>query len=230
MKGTFKTNKLFFPVLIFCMIVSYFYLKLAGVNELTIMYETIFGERSLTTILLKTIFLMMVLLLQYFNIEYIIYYIDNSEHLVIRYESKAKHLFSLLKGIFWNTALFLILLFVTWFLLEFYFNKNFKLYTLNLNTFITVAKAYLFWMILVLLQILFLINFTKTTTYFILNGIVFGIVIFAPNQIPFKIIKLNFYGLQEAWNSVVFCLIFIFILIFLIKKLNEKRELRNHED
>ena len=113
MIGVFRyINPFFLLTLLGSIVVGYLYLSSTGINDPTIIYQTLFGGKPLHAILLQSLFVMMFTLLQYTLIDYIVYYIDNSDHLSVRYGDKANWLKALLTGALIITATFVVLFYV----------------------------------------------------------------------------------------------------------------------
>lgn len=107
-----------YVILLGSTLISYVFLKASGLNDPLTMVLTIFGGKPLSSPMLQGLFVMLIFLLQYVCIDYIVFYIDNSEPLSIRYGSKNNWLKALLKGTSALLFVFLVLLYFVWVLLD----------------------------------------------------------------------------------------------------------------
>lgn len=230
MIGVFKYIKPFFLIaLIICFSISYLYLKNTGVSDLITMIQTMFGGKPLYGIMLKSLFIMIISLLQYTLIDYIAFYIDNAESLFIRYGNKIAWLKALLKGALMLTALFVFLLFAIALILNIFSSYFNNVQFINMNTIEILVKVYLFCTIAVFTNIYLLLKFTKTSTFMIMSGISIIIAITNYHQVPLSILPLSSSPIISLIN-MFFCLFIIVILVILIKNNIVKKELSSHEN
>lgn len=230
MIGVFKNIKpSFFPILM-GILISYGYLKMMGINDLTTMFQTIFGGEPLNGIMLKGLFIMIFSLLQYINIDYIIFYIDNSDSLSVRYGSKNTWLKALLKGILIITAVFVILIYLVWLLLDVALSSSKVLQSLNINIIVVIGRIYLFCIITILVQICLLLMLTKTSTYMIMGGISIFLAMTSHYKGAFLNILPQFSSPSITLLNVIVNIVFALMLVVLIKRINRKKELSSYEN
>ncbi|CAM3124244.1 hypothetical protein PASE110613_17630 [Paenibacillus sediminis] len=231
MISVFKHVKPFFLIILLgSILASYSYLKSIGISDLTTMYQTIFGGKPLNGVLLKSLFVMIFSLLQYTLIDYIVFYIDNSDNLSIRYGNKNDWLKALLKGALIITAAFVILFYLIGLLFNIV-SGNFDVFqTINMNTVGVIARVYLFCTIAVFAQIYLLLKFTKTSTFMIMGGI--SIFLAMTNHYQ----ALAFYILPRSSSpmitllNVVESIVLAIALIALIQRRILKKELSSYEN
>ncbi|BBI33865.1 hypothetical protein [Cohnella abietis] len=231
MIGVFRyINPFFLLTFLGSIIVGYRYLNSTGITDPTIIYQTLFGGKPLHAILLQSLFVMMLTLLQYTLIDYIVYYIDNSEHLSVRYGNKAKWLKAFLKGALIITAAFVILFYLIG-LLFYIVSSDFKVaQTINMNTVGVIARVYLFCIIAVFAQIYLLMKFTKSSAFMIMGGI--SILLAMTNHYQDS----AFYILPRSSSPIITLLdvlvsiVLAIVLVALIQRRSLKKELSSHEN
>src|SRR4030095_708216 len=154
-------NPLFLITLLVSILISFSFLKSTGISDVTTMIQTMFGGKPLNGILLKSLFVMIVSILQFTLIDYITFYIDNSETLFVRYGNKNDWLKALLKGILIITAAFVVFFYLIASLFDIISSNFTGIQTINMNTVEVIARVYLFCIIAVFAQIYLLLKFTK---------------------------------------------------------------------
>lgn len=230
MIGVFKSIKPSFLTILMGTLISYGYLRMKGSSDLTTMFQTIFGGKPLNELMLKGLFVMICLLLQYINIHYIVFYIDNSDSLAVRYGSKNSWLKALLKGIFIITAAYVILFYFVWLLLDTALSSSKVYQTLNINTIVVIGRIYLFCIITILVQICLLLKLTKTSTYMIMGGISIFLAMTSHYQGAFFFILPQVSSPSITLLNVIANIVFALLLVVLIKRINRKKELPSYEN
>lgn len=213
-----------------CVLISYGYLKIIGNDDLTIMYQTIFGGKPLNGIMLKGLFIMTFFLLQYIHIDYVVFFIDNSDHLSIRYGSRNAWIKALLRGTFIITLFFVLLFYSLWLILDLVFNNSNFSEVLTITTIGVIGRVYLFSIITILLQISLLLKMTKTNTYMIMGSVsVFLTMISQYNSILLNFLP-QFENSLNTFLNVSVNVLFALLLISNIKRISRKRELLSYEN
>lgn len=207
-------------------LISYGYLKMIGINDLPTMYQTIFAGKPLHGIRLKSLFLMVVLLLQYVHIDGISFYIDNAESLFIRYGSKSGWLKHLFRETSILTAMFVLLFYLIWLLLEVIFNKSDIIPFTTVATLVLIARVYLFCTIITLIQIYLLLKWGKSSTFMLITAISIFLAIISRYQGSIISVLPQPYSsslvtLLHAIGNILLACLFIAI----IKKVIFKKEL-----
>lgn len=230
MMGVLKSIKpLSIAILLGSILISYGYLKIMDIGDLTTMYQTIFGGKPLNGIMLKSLFIMVFLLLQYIQIDYIAFYIDNTDSLFVRYGSKGNWLKALLKGTAIITAVFVILFYFIWLLLDIVLGHSDVIQSINMATIGVIARIYLFCTIVVLVQIYLLLKLSKSNTFMFMGGI--SIVLAMTSHYQDSAVSIL---PQSSSSSITFLnavgnILFALILAVLIKKISFKKELSFYE-
>lgn len=230
MISVFKNIKPSFFTILICILICYGYLKMMGGSDLTTMFHTIFGGKPLNGVMLKGLFVMVFALLQYTHIDYIVFYIDNADSLSVRYGSKNDWLKALLKGTLIITAVFVIMFYFVWLLLEFALNSSKVLQALNINTIVVIGRIYLFCIITILIQICLLLKLTKTSTYMIMGGISIFLAMTSHYQGAFFNILPQLSSPLITLLNIIVNIIFALVLVVLIGRINRKKELSSYED
>ncbi|OLS02212.1 hypothetical protein [Tissierella creatinophila] len=211
----FKNIKPYYIAIIIDIVISYVFLRMMGYENINIMYQTIFGGTPLYIAMLKGLFIMNLSLLQLINIDYITFFIDNSDSLSIRYGSRDNFLKALLKGNFVITGVFIILIYIIWLPMEIVFNSNVGFNPINIEMLIMIGRVYLFCIIIVLLQILLLLKTTKVNTYMILTSI--SIILAFMSYYSFKLGVLpQLHSGYSNWINIIINILFIIFLIIII--------------
>ncbi|GIO41186.1 hypothetical protein [Paenibacillus apis] len=212
-------------ILIISIVLIYGYLKILNIGDLTTMLLTIFGGKPLPGIMLKSLFIMTFLLLQYINVDYISFCIDNMECLSIRYESKKRWLKVMLTGSLVISAFFVVLFYVGILTLHWIWG-DFEVLMINLDTFGVISRIYLFCIIMVLLQIYLSLKLSKSNTFMImiLLSIILSMISHYQNSIVGILPQYH-----DSLDNVVGNLVLVLVLILLIKKASFKKELSFYE-
>jgi len=226
----FKNIKPSFLTILIGILISYGYLKMMDSSDLTTMLQTIFGGKPLNGLMLKGLFIMMFSLLQYMNIDYIVFYIDNSDSLSVRYGGKNNWLKALIKGILVISAAFVILLYFVWLLLDIALSYSEVHQALNINIIVVIGRIYLFCIVTILIQICLLLMLTKTSTYMIMGGISFFLAMTSHYQGAFFNILPQFSSPSITLLNVIVNIVFALILVVTIKRINRKKELPSYEN
>lgn len=226
----FKNIKSYFFLILSGILISYGYLKIMGGHDLITMFQTIFGGQPLNGLMLKGLFIMIFSLLQYINIDFIVFYIDNSDSLYVRYGSKNAWLRALLKGTLINTGVFVILFYIVWLILDIAFGSFEMLQTLNISTIVVIGRIYLFCIIIILIQICLLLKLTKTSTYMIMGAILIFLAMTSHYQVSFYSILPQFSSSSIILFNIIANIIFALMLVVLIKRINRKKELPSYEN
>lgn len=231
MIGVFKSIRpISFIILLVSILISYVFLKTSGMSDLTTMYQTIFGGRPLSSSILKGLFVMLISLLQYVCIDYIAFYIDNSDTLSIRYGSKNNWLKALLKGISVLIAVFLIMFYLLWLLLDIVWGDSKIAQSINIDTFGVLARIFLFCAIMVLIQIYLLLKLSKSSTFMVMGGI--SVLLSMTSHYQDSVIHI----LPQINNPTITLIntvgnIFLaLVLLVIIQRKYIKKELPSHED
>lgn len=229
MKQVFMNMRAYFIVVLTGMIISYAYLRMMDVGNLATMYQTIFGGRPLNNTMLKGLFIMTLFLLQYVNSDYIIFYIDNSDSLSVRYGSRNNWLKALLKGFFMITAGFVLFMYFVWLLLDIVSNSAQGIQTIGIDTLGMIGRIYLFCTIIVLVQICLLMKTTKSNTYLIMCGISIVLAVTSHYRLFFNILPQFSSSSNISLNIIVNIVIFLLLMI-MISRINHKKELLPNEN
>lgn len=217
-------------ILLASILISYVFLKTSGMSDLTTMYQTMFGGKPLNSPILKGLFVMLMSLLQYVCIDYIGFYIDNSDTLSIRYGSKNNWLKALLKGASALIAAFLILFYSTWLLLDIAWGNSEIAQSININTVGVLVRIYLFCTIVVLVEIYLLLKLSKTSTFMIMGGISVLLAMTSHYQDSAFHILPQFNNPTIALINIIGNIAIALGLLVIIQRKNIKKELPPHED
>ncbi|MGN8768822.1 hypothetical protein ACTNDP_01525 [Paenibacillus barengoltzii] len=219
-----------YVILLGSTLISYLFLKASGLNDPLTMVLTIFGGKPLSSPMLQGLFVMLIFLLQYVCIDYIVFYIDNSEPLSIRYGSKNNWLKALLKGTSALLYVFLVLLYFVWVLLDSIWGDAKITESISLVTVGVLARIYLFCLIVVIAQIYLLLRQSKAGTFMIMGGISVLLAITSHDQnLAFHILpQMNHSTL--TFTNVIGNLALALVLLVMIQRKSAKKELSFHED
>lgn len=231
MMGVFKNIKpVFLVILIGCILICYGYLRIIGISDLTTMYQTVFGGKPLDSLMLKSLFIMIFLLLQYIHIDYITFFIDNIDHLSIRYGSKNNWLKALLTGALIITIVFVTIVYLLWLILDIFFGKTSLDQILSLNTIMVIGRIYLFCVIAVLAQIYLLLKSNKTTTFMTMGVVSIFLALTSHYQFSALYVLPQFSSSSITLLNVIGNIVLVTVLVALIKSTNLKKELSSNED
>ncbi len=226
----FKNMRVYFIVVLAGIIISYAYLRIMDFSDLATMFQTIFGGRPLDTLMLKGLFFMTLSLLQYVNTDYIIFYIDNSDSLSVRYGSRNNWLKALLKGSLMVTSGFVLFIYFIWFLLDIVFNSAKVIQTISIDTLEMIGRIYLFCVIIVLIQICLLMKTMKSNTYMIMSGILIVLAMTSHyHGFIFSILP-QFSNPSTTSLNIIANIVIVLLLIVVIWMLNNKKELVSNEN
>ncbi|WP_059041944.1 hypothetical protein [Paenibacillus rubinfantis] len=219
-----------YVILLASILISYIFLKASGMNDPLTMYQTIFGGKPLSSPMLQSLFVMLIFLIQYVCIDYIVFYIDNSDTLSIRYGSKNNWLKALLKGTSALLSVFLILFYIVWVFLDLIWGSSKVIQSINLDTVGVLARIYLFCLIVVLAQIYLLLKQSKAGTFIIMGGISVLLAMTSHYQnFAFHILPQINHPTMTFMN-VIANLSVILVLLVMIQRKSTKKELSFHED
>lgn len=218
-----------FIILLGSILISYVFLKTSGMSDLTTMYQTIFGGRPLSSPILKGLFIMLISLLQYVCIDYIVFYVDNSDTLSIRYGSKNNWLKALLKGTSALILVFLIFFYLMWLFLDIIWGDSKITQSINIDTVGVLARIYLFCTIVVLVQIYLLLKLSKASTFMIMGGISVLLAMTSHYQ-DFAFHILPQINPTIALINIIGNIALALVLLVIIQRKNIKKELPSHED
>ncbi len=221
--------KVTITVILASVIISYGYLRMMDIGNLTTMYQTIFGGKPLNGIMLKGLFITILSLLQFITIDYIVFYLDNADSLTVRYGSKDRWLKALLNGCFMLTAGYVFFITFTWLLLDIVFNYL-EIQWIDLGTVGMVGRIYLFCVIIVLIQISLLIKFTKTSAYLIMCGIMIVLALTSHNQGGVISILPQWRSPMTSFFNIIVNMLIVLILILVIRRIIHKKELVSYEN
>ncbi|WP_025681596.1 hypothetical protein [Paenibacillus massiliensis] len=226
----FRTVRPSLVIFLAGIIIGYGYLRMMDVGDFIMMYQTIFGGKPLNGIMLKGLFIMTISLLQYVNIGYTAFYIDNFESLSVRYGSRDIWLRALLKGSLMITVGFVLSIYFVWAILDAMLNSFEIIQTISLGTLGIMARIYLFCIIIVLIQICLLMKITKISTYLIMGGITVMLALTSQFEgVLFNILPQISRSPTTLFN-IAGNLVFALFLIVIIWKINKSKELIPNED
>ena len=178
------------------------------INDATILEtaETFFGISDLSHIKEKTIFLIFVLAIQYFNANIISFNLDNYDYLAIRYNSKNNYFKSIIFNALINTFLFYIIALFSISVVSILYVRNLSF----LNVFL-LLKAFVVCSVVCLTQLWLLMKFKPEVTVWIILA---GSVIYAFGS---QFIDANmpepFFGQVDIKSIILFiCLIIVYII------------------
>ncbi|MCU6708307.1 hypothetical protein M6D81_06230 [Paenibacillus sp. J5C_2022] len=211
-------------------LISYGYLKSTGISDPATMFQTVFGGKPLNEILLKSLFVMIVLLLQVTLIDYIAFYVDNSDNLLVRYGNKNAWLKALLKGALMITAAFVILFYLIALLFDIVSNDFKGFQTINMNTVEVIARVYLFCVIIAFAQVYLLLKFTKANTFMIMVSILIFLALTNHYQDAFFYILPRSSSPMTTILHVLESIVLVIVLVVLIQRNMITKELSFHED
>ncbi|WP_281883662.1 hypothetical protein [Paenibacillus sp. YYML68] len=218
-------------IILIGIIIAYGYLRMNGNNsDFVTMFQIIFGGKPLYGVKLKALFIMVIAWLQYINIHYISFYIDNSDSLSVRYGSKDNWLKALIKGIFIITAVFVMMFYTVWLLLDFCFGASTMVQVFNMHALVVIGRIYLFCIILILIFVCLLLKLTKTSTYMIMGGIAIFLAMTSHHRGGLIFILPQFSNPTSTLLNVILNILFAFKLVVLITRINRKKELSSYED
>lgn len=219
-----------YVILLGSILISYVFLKASGMNDLLTMVQTIFGGKPLSSPMLQGLFVMLIFLLQYVCIDYIVFYIDNSDTLSIRYGSKNNWLKALLKGTSALLFAFLLLFYFVWLFLDSIWGDSKITQSMNLDTVGVLARIYLFCLIVVFAQIYLLLRQSKAGTFMIMGGISVLLAMTSHYQnFAFHILPQMNHPTMTLTN-VIGNLTLALVLLIMIQRKSTKKELSFHED
>lgn len=221
------------PSLIFIMIgilIGYGYTKTNVNSDVTMMLSSSFGGQPLVTVLQKGLFVMMISLLQYIHVDFIVFYIDNSESLLVRYGSMIIWMKILLKGVLLLTGIFIICIYICWLFLELIFDPHNILSALNFHSLLVMGRIYLFCVLVILLQIIFLLIFSKSTTYLVMGIFSVFLAMTSHYNIIFSVLPKLVDNSTNVYLNVSINFIYGILFIFFIYRQAQKKELFSHED
>lgn len=231
MIGAIRHVNPFFLITLFGGIaVGCLYLKSTGIHDPAVMFQTLFGGRALHTFLLQGLFVMTAVLLQFALVDYLVFSIDNSDYLFVRYGNRTLWFKSLITGALILTAAFVVLVYAIG-LLFCLAATDFKIsQALNMHTAVVLARVYLFCALAGLAQIYLLLKYTKASVFAIVSGIAIFLVLTSRYQDMFVSILPRSRSPWMTWLDVLITIVLAIVLVILIQRRSLNRELSDHEN
>ena len=190
------------------------------INEATIFntMDVIFGLSELSHIKEKTIFLIFVLLIQYYNADILSFNLYNSDYLSIRYCSRKKYWYSIIKDIYLNCLVLFVTVLVSLNIISLIHNQECAFIKIG-----TIVVAFVMCVTVTFIQLCLLLNYRENTVVWLM---IFGCILYSLAKQMFSDF---FYENILGKISINHFMVYIaFVVIYLLSYMFFNKECRRY--